>query len=166
MPAVIVAGDAAPAERAALLRDDFASFAAWCFRELNPRSRFVNELACRADLGDPRNGPPELAPGESWGSAVRGRRRCARAGSAGRSSACRRAIRSRTWPRSPVRSGLSGMTRACRSSASPPGSQATVHRDRSPGARTSAAGQFLFAPLVFFQNDPGLLEQHAFDRAG
>jgi hypothetical protein len=36
MPAVIVAGDAAPAERAALLRDDFASFAAWCFRELSP----------------------------------------------------------------------------------------------------------------------------------
>lgn len=29
-----------------------------------------------------------------------------------------------------------------------------------------AAGQFLFAPLVFEQNDPALLEQHAFDRAG
>jgi hypothetical protein len=41
MPALIVAGDAAPAECAALLRDDFASFAAWCFRGLNPRTRFA-----------------------------------------------------------------------------------------------------------------------------
>ncbi|HEX4185714.1 MAG TPA: hypothetical protein VHY78_07625 [Stellaceae bacterium] len=41
MPPAIVAGDAALAEYAALLRDDFASFAAWCFRELNPRTRFA-----------------------------------------------------------------------------------------------------------------------------
>jgi len=41
MPAAIVAGDTALAECAALLRDDFASFAAWCFRELNPRTRFA-----------------------------------------------------------------------------------------------------------------------------
>jgi hypothetical protein len=40
-PAAIVAGDAVLAECAALLRDDFASFAAWCFRELNPRARFA-----------------------------------------------------------------------------------------------------------------------------
>ena len=41
MPAAIVAADTALAECAALLRDDFASFAAWCFRELNPRTRFA-----------------------------------------------------------------------------------------------------------------------------
>ena len=41
MPAAIVAGDTALAECAALLHDDFASFAAWCFRELNPRTRFA-----------------------------------------------------------------------------------------------------------------------------
>jgi hypothetical protein len=34
-------GDTALAEHAALLRDDFASFAAYCFRELNPRTRFA-----------------------------------------------------------------------------------------------------------------------------
>ena len=33
--------DTALAEYAALLRDDFASFAAYCFRELNPRTRFA-----------------------------------------------------------------------------------------------------------------------------
>jgi hypothetical protein len=72
MPAVIVAGDAAPAECAALLRDDFASFAAWCFRELNPRTRFAANWHFEVMAGDPRNGPQELAPGESWGPAVRG----------------------------------------------------------------------------------------------
>ena len=41
MPAAIDAGDTALAECAALLRDDFASFAACCFRELNPRTPFV-----------------------------------------------------------------------------------------------------------------------------
>jgi predicted phage terminase large subunit-like protein len=41
MPATIVAGDTARSECEALLRDDFASFAAWCFRELNPRTRFA-----------------------------------------------------------------------------------------------------------------------------
>jgi hypothetical protein len=41
MPAAIVARDTALAEYAALLRDDFASFAAYCFRELNPRTRFA-----------------------------------------------------------------------------------------------------------------------------
>jgi hypothetical protein len=37
----IVGWDAACGDCAALLRDDFASFAAWCFRELNPRTRFA-----------------------------------------------------------------------------------------------------------------------------
>ena len=41
MPAAIVAGEFVWSEFAALLRDDFASFAAWCFRELNPRTRFA-----------------------------------------------------------------------------------------------------------------------------
>jgi predicted phage terminase large subunit-like protein len=41
MAAPIVVGDAALAEYAALLRDDFASFAAYCFRELNPRTPFA-----------------------------------------------------------------------------------------------------------------------------
>ena len=41
MPTTIVAGDTALGEYAALLRDDFASFAACCFRELNPRTRFA-----------------------------------------------------------------------------------------------------------------------------
>ena len=41
MPAAIVAGDTALAEYAALLRDDFASFAARSFRELNPRIPFA-----------------------------------------------------------------------------------------------------------------------------
>ena len=41
MPAAIVAGDTALAEYAALLRDDFASFAARSFRELNPRIAFA-----------------------------------------------------------------------------------------------------------------------------
>jgi hypothetical protein len=41
MPAPIVSGDTALAECAALLRDDFASFAACCFPELNPRTRFA-----------------------------------------------------------------------------------------------------------------------------
>src|SRR5271165_2256442 len=36
-----VAGDTVWSECAALLRDDFASFAAYCFRELNPRTRFA-----------------------------------------------------------------------------------------------------------------------------
>jgi hypothetical protein len=36
-----VAGDTVWSECAALLRDDFASFAACCFRELNPRTRFA-----------------------------------------------------------------------------------------------------------------------------
>ena len=42
MPATIVAGDTAWDECAALLRDDFASFAACCFRELNPRTPFAD----------------------------------------------------------------------------------------------------------------------------
>ena len=41
MPATIVAGDTAWDECAALLRDDFASFAVCCFRELNPRARLA-----------------------------------------------------------------------------------------------------------------------------
>ena len=41
MRAPTVAGDTALGECAALLRDDFASFAACCFRELNPRTRFA-----------------------------------------------------------------------------------------------------------------------------
>jgi len=36
-PPSIVGADAAWGECTALLRDDFASFAARCFRELNPR---------------------------------------------------------------------------------------------------------------------------------
>jgi hypothetical protein len=36
-----VAGDTLLGECAALLRDDFASFAACCFRELNPRARLA-----------------------------------------------------------------------------------------------------------------------------
>ena len=38
MPAPSVAADVEWRECAALLRDDFASFAVWCFRELNPRA--------------------------------------------------------------------------------------------------------------------------------
>ena len=38
MPAPSVAADVECSECAALLRDDFASFAVWCFRELNPRA--------------------------------------------------------------------------------------------------------------------------------
>ena len=57
MPAAIVAGDTALAECAALLRDDFASFAAWGFRELNPRSRFAMNWHFEVMAGDPRNGP-------------------------------------------------------------------------------------------------------------
>jgi len=41
MPEPAVAADAAWSECAALLHDDFASFAAYCFRELNPRARFA-----------------------------------------------------------------------------------------------------------------------------
>src|SRR6516165_3336629 len=41
MAVAIAAGDTMWGECAALLRDDFASFAAWCFRELNPRTRFA-----------------------------------------------------------------------------------------------------------------------------
>jgi len=41
MPEPAVAADAAWNEVAALLHDDFASFAACCFRALNPRTRFV-----------------------------------------------------------------------------------------------------------------------------
>src|SRR6516162_3065539 len=41
MPELAVAADAAWNEAAALLHDDFASFAACCFRALNPRTRFV-----------------------------------------------------------------------------------------------------------------------------
>ena len=40
-PPSIVGGDAAWGECTALLRDDFASFAARCFRELNPRTPFA-----------------------------------------------------------------------------------------------------------------------------
>jgi hypothetical protein len=36
-----LAGDTTWSECAALLRDDFASFAACCFRELNPRARLA-----------------------------------------------------------------------------------------------------------------------------
>ena len=39
MPAPTVAADAEWSEYAALLRDDFSSFAAYCFRELNPRGQ-------------------------------------------------------------------------------------------------------------------------------
>ena len=41
MPRAIVAGDTAVAEYAALLRDDFASFAARSFRVLDPRTLFA-----------------------------------------------------------------------------------------------------------------------------
>src|SRR5215469_10771143 len=41
MSAPTVAGDTVWGECAALLHDDFASFAAYCFRELNPRARFA-----------------------------------------------------------------------------------------------------------------------------
>ena len=41
MPTPTVAGDTLWSECAALLRDDFASFAACCFRELNPRARLA-----------------------------------------------------------------------------------------------------------------------------
>jgi len=41
MPAPTVAWDTALGECAATLRDDFASFATRCFRELNPRTRFI-----------------------------------------------------------------------------------------------------------------------------
>ena len=41
MPEPAVAADAAWNEAAALLHDDFASFAACCFRELNPRARLA-----------------------------------------------------------------------------------------------------------------------------
>jgi len=61
MPATIVAGDTALAECAALLRDDFASFAAWCFRELNPRTRFAMNWHVEVMAGDPRNGPQRPA---------------------------------------------------------------------------------------------------------
>ena len=64
MPAAIVARDTALAECAALLRDDFASFAAWCFRELNLRTRFAMNWHFEVMAGDPRNGPQ--------GPAVRG----------------------------------------------------------------------------------------------
>ena len=38
MPAPTVAADVEWSEYAALLRDDLASYAVWCFRELNPRA--------------------------------------------------------------------------------------------------------------------------------
>ena len=41
MPISTVSEDTLWGECAALLRDDFASFAARCFRELNPRARFA-----------------------------------------------------------------------------------------------------------------------------
>jgi len=41
MPAPTVAEDTEWSECAALLYHDFASFAACCFRELNPRTRFL-----------------------------------------------------------------------------------------------------------------------------
>jgi hypothetical protein len=41
MPASLVAADTAWTENAGLLYHDFASFAACCFRELNPRTRFA-----------------------------------------------------------------------------------------------------------------------------
>jgi hypothetical protein len=41
MPEPTAAADAPWSERTALLHDDFASFAAYCFRELNPRARFA-----------------------------------------------------------------------------------------------------------------------------
>jgi len=41
MPEATIAGDADWRERGALLHDDFASFAACCFRELNPRARLA-----------------------------------------------------------------------------------------------------------------------------
>jgi hypothetical protein len=62
MPEPAVAADVEWSECAALLRDDFASFAAYCFRELNPRARFAM----------------------NWHVEVMaGKRRCARGGSAG-----------------------------------------------------------------------------------
>ena len=42
MPEPAVAADAAGSEAAALLHDDFASFAACCFRELNPQPLAMN----------------------------------------------------------------------------------------------------------------------------
>ena len=42
VPALIVGADAAWSDCAALLRDDFASFAARCFRELDPRTPFAS----------------------------------------------------------------------------------------------------------------------------
>ena len=41
MSSLTVSGDLVWRECAALLREDFASFAAWCFRELNPRALFA-----------------------------------------------------------------------------------------------------------------------------
>ena len=41
MPVPTVTDELVSSERAALLRDDFTSFAAWCFRELNSRIRFA-----------------------------------------------------------------------------------------------------------------------------
>jgi len=75
-------GDTAPGECAGLLWHDFASFAPRSFRELNPRTRFA--MHSHSSLSR-----------QSWPP-------CARAGSAGWSSACRRAIWSRTWPRQAV----------------------------------------------------------------
>jgi hypothetical protein len=74
MPATIVAGDTALVECAALLRDDFASFAAWFFRELNPRTRF----AMNWHRGHGRRSPERPAK-----AGRPGRRRCAMGGSGG-----------------------------------------------------------------------------------
>ena len=60
-PVAIVAGDTALAECAGLLRDDFASFASWFFRELNARTRFAMNWHFEVMAGDPRNGPQRPA---------------------------------------------------------------------------------------------------------
>jgi hypothetical protein len=67
MPAEIVAADAEPAEYAALLRDDFASFAAWCFRELNPRTRFAPTGMSRSWPAIPGTARQSLPQAEAGG---------------------------------------------------------------------------------------------------
>ena len=98
VPILTVGGDTAMAECAALLRDDFASFAARTFRELNPRTRFA------------ANWHFEL---------IAGNLAAVRAGQIRRVivSVPPRHLKSHL-ARSPFRPGVSAMTRAHRSSAS------------------------------------------------
>jgi hypothetical protein len=61
MPAPTVAGHTALGEGMALPRDDFASFAARCFRKLNPRTSFAANRHIDLIAGIPgtaRNGRP------------------------------------------------------------------------------------------------------------